>query len=93
MKIVGIASRVGRATASDMSVVEFRCPVAALGSAMTEMRCWLDHHDAGPNQFDLVSGSAGVIGLRLQFHDARKAFDFARAFDGQLTGEPGIAAA
>jgi len=93
MKIIGIESRVGRARATDMSVVEFRCPVAALGSAMTEMRCWLDHHHAGPSQFDLVSGSAGVIGLRLQFHDASKAFDFARAFDGTLAGEPGAAAA
>ena len=70
-----------------MSIVELGCPVAELGAAMSEMRSWLDHNDAEASQFELLSRSGDVIGIRLQFLEAVQASAFATAFNAEVSEE------
>jgi hypothetical protein len=76
-----------------MQVIEIRYRGADLGAAMTQMRTWLDHHQAEPSLFEFVFLRAGVIRFRLQFEDACEASAFAKVFDGEVLSEQTEAAA
>lgn len=76
-----------------MNVAEFRCHGAHLGAVMSELRCWLDRHQAETSLFELVSRRAGTVVLRLQFREPQHAIEFAAVFGGNVLTEPQRAAA
>ena len=67
-----------------MNIVEVRRPAADLGSAMAQMRTWVDHHRAEPSTFEVALVSRGEVRFRLRFEPLSEASAFARAFDGEL---------
>lgn len=71
-----------------MRVVEIRLRGMNLGAAMTQMRTWLDHHQAEPALFEPLFHPNGDTRFLLQFPRASDASAFARAFDGKVLSVP-----
>lgn len=69
-----------------MHVVEVRRAAADLGSAMAQMRTWVDHHRVEPNAFEVAFVSGGEVRFRLHFQNVGDAQAFARVFDGEMAG-------
>ena len=67
-----------------MHVVEVRRKGADLGSAMAQMRTWVDHHRMEPQAFEVGFIPGGEVRFRLSFAALNDASAFARAFDGDL---------
>jgi hypothetical protein len=70
-----------------MYIVEVRRLGADLGSAMAQMRTWVDHYRVEPNTFEVAFVSGGEVRFRLQFQSMSDASAFARAFEGELMAE------
>jgi len=68
-----------------MHVVEVRRSAADLGSAMAQMRTWVDHHRIEPSTFEVAFVSGGEVRFCIQFRDLADAAGFARAFDGEVS--------
>ena len=60
--------------------------VGEFGSAMSQMRTWLDHMRYNPGSFRCVTAGTGTI-FRVDFDVESEARAFAQAFGGRLLNE------
>ena len=67
-----------------MHVVEVRLRGMDIGAAMTQVRTWLDHHQAEPALFESAVVPGRGVCFLLQFRSASDALAFANAFDGRV---------